>query len=176
MAENLITKHFSSITDPRVNRRKKHELTDIFFMTLCAVVGGADNWVMVEEFCKAKKEWFTEFLGLKNGIPYHDTFGNVFAVIDTQQFSECFVSWVKELVEISNGQVVAIDGKCLRRSKDLANGKSAIHMVSAWACENQCVLGQVPVSDKSNEITAIPELLKVLDIQGMTINIDAMGW
>ena len=144
-------------------------------MTLCAVVCGADNWVMIEQFCEAKKDWFCAQLNLEHGIPSHDTISRVFSLIDIQHFSECFTNWVNDLVTLSAGEVIAIDGKCLRRSLDKASGKSAVHMVSAWAGENQCVLGQVPVAEKSNEITAIPELLKILDITDMTITIDAMG-
>lgn len=175
MKENLISKYFSVIEDPRISRQKKHKLSDIFFMTLCAVVCGADNWVMIEHFCEAKKDWFCEQLGLANGIPSHDTFSRVFSMIDIKHFCECFTNWVNDLVNLSAGEVIAIDGKCLRRSLDKASGKSAIHMVSAWACDNQHVLGQVTVSEKSNEITAIPELLTILDITDMTITIDAMG-
>lgn len=170
-----ILEHFSSIPDPRTNNRKRHKLGDIFFITLCAVICGANDWVAVETYGKAKKSWFTEILGLRNGIPSHDTFGNVFAVIDTQLFSECFSRWVSDLVELSFGEVIAIDGKCLRRSMDTASNKAAIYMVSAWASENQLVLGQQKVDDKSNEITAIPKLLKQLDITGAVVTMDAMG-
>lgn len=170
-----ILHHFSSIKDPRVNRQKKHQLQDIFFITLCAVICGADNWVAIEEFAEAKKDWFTELLKLQNGIPSHDTFGNVFAVIDTEKFSECFSRWVSDLANLTEGEVIAIDGKCLRRSIDKASNKSAIYMVSAWAQKNSLVLGQVKVADKSNEITAIPVLLSRLDIAGAVITMDAMG-
>jgi len=163
-----ILHHFSSIKDPRVNRQKKHKLPDIFFISLSAVICGADNWVSIEEFGKAKKKWFTELLGLTNGIPSHDTFGDVFSVIDTEQFSECFSKWVADLASLTEGEIIAIDGKCLRR-------KAAIHMVSAWAQRNSLVLGQVKVDDKSNEITAIPKLLSRLDIAGAIVTIDAMG-
>lgn len=144
-------------------------------MTLCAVICGADTWVMIEHFCEAKKDWFTKQLDLKNGIPSHDTFARVFAMIDIHQFSKCFTSWVQELAKRKPEGVIAIDGKCLRRSMDTSSAKAAIHMVSAWACDQQCVLGQVPVSEKSNEITAIPELLKMIDVTDHTITIDAMG-
>ena len=157
-----ILHHFSSIKDPRVNRQKKHQLQDIFFITLCAVICGADNWVAIEEFADAKKEWFTELLELQNGIPSHDTFGNVFAAIDTEKFSDCFSKWVTDLASLTEGDVIAIDGKCLRRSIDKASNKAAIYMVSAWAQRNGLVLGQVKVADKSNEITAIPTLLSRL--------------
>ena len=170
-----ILHHFSAINDPRVNRQKKHELQDIFFITLCAVICGADNWVAVEEFGKAKEAWFTEQLNLENGIPSHDTFGDVFAAIDTEQFSESFSKWVADLASLTQGEVIAIDGKCLRRSIDKASKKAAIYMVSAWAQQNSLVLGQVKVDEKSNEITAIPKLLSRLDIADAMVTIDAMG-
>ena len=170
-----IIHHFSSIKDPRVNRQKKHQLQDIFFISLCAMICGADNWVAIEEFGRAKKEWFTELLGLEHGIPSHDTFGGVYAAIDTDQFSDCFSRWVADLADITEGEVIAIDGKCLRRSLDKASKKAAIYMVSAWAQQNNLVLGQVKVADKSNEITAIPKLLSRLDIAGAVVTIDAMG-
>jgi len=170
-----IIHHFSSIADPRVNRQKKHQLQDIFFISICAMICGADNWVAIEEFGLAKEEWFTELLGLENGIPSHDTFGEVYAAIDTEQFSVCFSRWVADLANITEGEVIAIDGKCLRRSLDKASKKAAIYMVSAWAQQNNLVLGQVKVDDKSNEITAIPKLLSRLDIAGAVITIDAMG-
>lgn len=167
--------HFSHIEDPRINRHKKHRLSDIFFITLCATICGADNWVAIETFGKAKREWFTQLLNLENGIPSHDTFGNLFAVIDTQEFSHAFSRWVADLAQFTAGQIIAIEGKCLRRSLDRASGKAAIYMVSAWAQQNQLVLGQQKVDDKSNEITAIPKLLMQLDIAGAVITMDAMG-
>jgi len=170
-----IIHHFSSIKDPRVNRQKKHQLQDIFFITICATICGADNWVAIEAFGVAKEAWFTELLDLEHGIPSHDTFGEVFAAIDTDQFSDCFSRWVADLASITEGDVIAIDGKCLRRSLDKASKKAAIYMVSAWAQHNNLVLGQVKVDDKSNEITAIPKLLSRLDIAGAVITIDAMG-
>lgn len=170
-----IIEHFSAIEDPRINRQKKHELTNIFFITLCAVICGADNWVAIETFGKAKKSWFNKVLDLPNGIPSHDTFGDVFSVIDTEQFSECFSNWVADLADLTDGEVIAIDGKCLRRSIDKKSNKSAIYMVSAWAAQNHLVLGQAKVGSKSNEITAIPNLLSRLDISGMTVTFDAMG-
>lgn len=170
-----IIKHFSSIPDPRIDRRKRHKLNDIFFITLCAVICGADDWVSIELFGESKKAWFTEVLKLENGIPSHDTFGNVFAVIDTERFSECFSRWAADLAELSEDEIIAIDGKCLRRSMDTASSRAAIHMVSAWATQNQLVLGQQKVDDKSNEITAIPKLLMKLNITGTVVTMDAMG-
>ena len=170
-----IIHHFSSIEDPRVDRQKKHQLQDIFFIALCAVICGADNWVAIEEFGKAKIDWFTKLLGLQHGIPAHDTFGDVFAAIDNEQFGECFSNWVSDLASLTEGEVIAIDGKCLRRSIDKASRKAAIHMVSAWAQHNSLVLGQVKVDNKSNEITAIPKLLSRLNIAGSVVTVDAMG-
>lgn len=174
-ASASIIEHFSSIPDLRLNRRKLHKLEDIFFITLCAAICGANDWVAIEEFGKAKKSWFDELLGLENGIPSHDTFGNVFAAINTQKFSECFSRWVADLTELSGENIIAIDGKCLRLSMDKASNKAAIYMVSAWATENQLVLGQQKVDEKSNEITAIPKLLLQLDITGAVVTMDAMG-
>ena len=167
--------HFAKVTDPRINRQKKHQLGDIFFITLCAVISGADNWVMIEEFGQSKEAWFTKQLGLQHGIPSHDTLGDVFAAIDSEQFSQCFSSWVADLASLTSGDVIAIDGKTVRRSVDKASGKAAIHLVSAWAQRNSLVLGQVKVDDKSNEITAIPALLASLDLKGAVVTIDAMG-
>lgn len=170
-----IADHFASIPDPRMDRRKRHKLSDIFFITLCAAICGADDWASIEQFGKAKEKWFTAVLDLKHGIPSHDTFGRVFALIDTQRFSECFSRWVADLTDLSGGEIIAIDGKCLRRSLDSASDKAAIYMVSAWASQNQLVLGQQRVDDKSNEITAIPKLLMQLNITGAVVTIDAMG-
>lgn len=170
-----IIQHFSGIEDPRIARHKKHRLSDIFFIAICATICGADNWVAIETFGKAKKDWFTQLLNLEHGIPSHDTFGNVFAAIDTQKFSEAFSRWVADLAQLTPSQVIAIDGKCLRGSIDRASGKAAIYMVSAWAHQNQLVLGQQKVDEKSNEITAIPKLLLQLDIAGAVITMDAMG-
>jgi predicted transposase YbfD/YdcC len=175
LATASILSHFSSIEDPRVNRQKLHKLEDIFFITICAVICGADNWVAIEEFGKAKEFWFTEILGLTHGIPSHDTFGKVFSALDSAAFSESFSRWVSDLAKLSEGEIVAIDGKRVRRSMDTASNKAAIHMVSAWAHQNRLVLGQEKVKDKSNEITAIPKLLERLDIAGSIVTIDAMG-
>jgi hypothetical protein len=139
------------------------------------VVCGADTWVDVELFGKSKKGWLDKFLELPNGIPSHDTFGRVFAMLDAQRFQSRFIDWVRAVSELTAGQVVAIDGKTLRRSHDRTAGEAAIHMVSAWASANELVLGQTKVDDKSNEITAIPELLRVLEISGCIVTIDAMG-
>ncbi len=175
LANASLFHHFSTIEDPRINRQKLHQLQDIFFITICGIISGADNWVAIEAYGKAKLDWFKEILELKNGIPSHDTLGKVFAAIDAKQFSHCFTNWVADLSTLSEGDVIAIDGKCVRRSLDKASNKAAIHVVSAWAHQNRLVLGQVKVDDKSNEITAIPKLLEQLDITGAVVTIDAMG-
>ena len=170
-----IDKHFANLEDPRGDRTKLHQLSDILVIAICAVISGADNWQEVELFGKSKKTWFETFLELPNGIPSHDTFWRVFAKLDPDQFQQSFVSWISSVSEVTRGQVIAIDGKTLRRSHDKSLGRGAIDMVSAWATENHLVLGQVKVDEKSNEITAIPELLRVLDVSGCIITIDALG-
>lgn len=166
---------FRPLKDPRIERNKRHNLIDILSVAICALVSGADNFSEIEEFGKAKIPWLREFLELPNGIPSHDTFGNVFARLCPAQFKECFLTWVRAVFEVTQGQVIAIDGKQLRRSHDRSRGKAAIHMVSAWACANRLVLGQVKTAEKSNEITAIPELLRILELKGCIVTIDAMG-
>ena len=165
---------FEQLEDPRMNRRKRHELLDIIGITVCAVIAGADGWVDVASFGKAKEPWLRTFLKLPNGIPSHDTFGRVFSLIDPEAFEECFRSWVQAVQNRVQG-IVAVDGKTVRRSHDRRNAKKAIHIVSAWATESYVALGQVKVADKSNEITAIPELLRMLDLRGCLVTIDAMG-
>lgn len=170
-----IEEHFSKVTDPRKDRTKDHKLIDIIAIAMCGVICGAEGWVDIENFGKSKELWLRTFLELPNGIPSHDTFGRVFSMIDAQQFQLAFWEWVCAVNELISGQVVNIDGKCLRGSDDEKLGKRAIYMVSAWAAENEIVLGQRKVDEKSNEITAIPELLKMLDVSGCIVTIDAMG-
>ena len=170
-----IRSYFCRVEDPRSDHTKQHQLIDIITIGICGVICGADSWVDLEVFGKSKEGWLKGFLELPNGIPSHDTFGRVFALLDAQQFQDCFLEWVKAVSDVTRGQVIAIDGKTLRRSHDRSLGKSAIHMVSAWASENRLVLGQVKVAEKSNEITAIPELLALLDVSGCIVTIDAMG-
>lgn len=170
-----IFKHFEELEDPRIDRTKDHKLLDIIIIAICGVICGADSWTDIEEFGKAKIEWLQTILELPNGIPSHDTFGRVFAQLDSQAFQRCFFNWVSSIQEVIGGEVIAIDGKTLCHSYDRMIGKGAIHMVSAWACSNHLVLGQTKVDEKSNEITAIPELLKLLEIKGCIITIDAMG-
>ena len=170
-----ITKCFTKVTDPRIERSKRHKLIDIILLAICGVICGADSWVDIEMYGKAKKEWLKTFLELPNGIPSHDTFGRVFAAIDPDEFEKSFRDWVQTIHELTRGQVIALDGKQLRGSQESETGRSAIYMVSAWASENQLVLGQQKVADKSNEITAIPKLLKILEINGCIVTIDAIG-
>jgi predicted transposase YbfD/YdcC len=170
-----LIKHFSNMTDPRVDRSKRHLLIDIIVIGICAVICGADTWTGMEEYGRSKYEWLKGFLDLPEGIPSHDTFGRVFRLLGPKEFQESFLNWIKAVNKITGGQVIAIDGKTLRHSFDKGEGKGAIHMVSAWATANSLVLGQVKVDDKSNEITAIPELLKMLEVSGCIVTIDAMG-
>jgi predicted transposase YbfD/YdcC len=170
-----IAEHFSNINDPRIERRKLHKLIDIITISICAVICGADTWEDIELFGSSKHEWLKQFLELPNGIPSHDTFSRVLARINPEQFQKSFISWIQSISKLTNQEIVAIDGKTLRGSYDSNNDKAAIHMVSAWATANRLVLGQVKVDEKSNEITAIPELLKVLCLKGCIVTIDAIG-
>jgi predicted transposase YbfD/YdcC len=166
--------YFGGIEDPRIERTKQHKLLDILIIAICGVICGAEGWVNIEEFGKEKEEWLRTFLELPNGIPSHDTFGRVFARLDPVQFEACFFEWVQSLAESVEG-VIAVDGKTLRHSYDKTSGKKALHMVSAWAAENRLVLAQVAVDKQSNEITAIPLLLRQLSLSGCIVTIDAMG-
>lgn len=165
---------FAQVEDPRMERTKLHRLRDIIILAICGVICGAEGWAEIEEFGKAKEAWFTELLNLPNGIPSHDTFGRVFALIDPKQFEASFFQWVQGISTTIKG-VIAIDGKTLRRSHDQAAGKKALHLVSAWAVENRLVLAQLATEEKSNEITAIPLLLQQLALGGCIVTIDAMG-
>jgi predicted transposase YbfD/YdcC len=170
-----IEEHFGKVKDPRKERTKEHKLIDIISIAICAVICGAEGWVDIELYGNSKIHWLATFLELPNGIPSHDTFGRVFSKIDAQQFQLSFYEWVCAVNDIVQGQVINIDGKCLRGSDDERLGKRAIYMVSAWAVANEIVLGQRKVDEKSNEIKAIPELLKMLAISGCIVTIDAMG-
>ena len=170
-----IAEYFAALDDPRIDRTKRHKLLDIVTIAICGTICGADSWVDIELFGICKEEWFKSFLELPNGIPSHDTFGDVFARLDPEQFQRCFIEWVQALAQVTQGEVVAIDGKTVRRSHDRALGKGAIHMVNVWASSNGLALGQTKVEEKSNEITAIPKLLRLLDLTGCIVTIDAMG-
>jgi len=166
--------HFAELTDPR-RRAVTYPLINIVVIAVCAVICGADDFVAIARFGEKKRKWLSKFLDLANGIPSHDCLNRVLAAIKPAEFEKCLLSWITALQEISGGQVIAIDGKTLRRSFDAASGKAAIHMVSAWATANHISLGQTVVDAKSNEITAIPQLLKLLDIKNCLVTIDAMG-
>jgi predicted transposase YbfD/YdcC len=170
-----LTEHFSSLTDPRVERTRLHSLQNILVIALCAVICGAEDWDSVAEYGRSKRAWFDGFLDLPHGIPSHDTFGRVFAALDPTEFSRCFTAWVASIASLERGDVVAVDGKTARRSFDRATSKTPLHLVSAYADRAGLVLGQLATAEKSNEITAIPELLDTLDIEGCTVTIDAMG-
>jgi len=173
----LVAEHFADLPDPRVERARRHALLDILVVALCAMICGADTFVDIARFGRAKRGWLRERLGLElpHGIPSHDTFGRVFAHLDPDAFGQCFQAWTQTLHAQTAGQVIALDGKMLRHSFDAASGKGAIYMVSAWAGASGLVLGQIKVDDKSNEITALPLLLKMLDLSGSIVTVDAMG-
>ncbi len=174
---NSFIAHFSTLTDPRTTYRGnlKHSLTDIIFLVISAVVSGADSWQSIELFGNNQQDWLRKYIVLPSGIPSHDTLGRFFSALDHQAFSHCFINWVKDLSVLTKGEVIAIDGKRLRGSYDSYSDKKAIHMVSAFATDNGLCLGQCVCGDKSNEITAIPELLEIIAIKGCTVTIDAMG-
>jgi predicted transposase YbfD/YdcC len=167
--------HFVNLTDPRVERSRRHILQDIIVIALCAMIANADSWVDIERYGNSKLDFLRRFIELPNGIPSHDTFGRVFAMLDPAALLLCLRDWLADLRTKCGGQHVAIDGKTLRGSHDGATRPSALHLVSAWASEARLFLGQVAVAEKSNEITAIPQLLELLDIEGDTVTIDAMG-
>jgi predicted transposase YbfD/YdcC len=167
--------HFQDLNDPRVERTRKHPLVNILFIAVCGVLSGANSFAAIEEFGLDRRTWFARFLDLTNGVPCDDTFARVLARLDPGAFEKCLLSWVQAVREATGHRLIAIDGKTLRGSYDRRDGKAAIHMVSAWAAENKLSLGQVVVDGKSNEITAIPELLGLLDVSGALVTIDAMG-
>ena len=174
-AGGSIQRAFVSLPDPRARGGKRHNLAAMLTIAVCAVICGSASWTDIAEFGRAKKEWFESFLHLPHGIPSHDTFGRVFAIIEPEAFERCFGQWVKGLVKAGKGTLVGIDGKTLKHSFDKAAGKAAIHMVSAFASANRTVFGQVATDAKSNEITAIPKLIKLLDLKDAIVTIDAMG-
>lgn len=169
--------HFASLSDPRSFHAPnlRHDLIDMLVIAVCAVICGAEGWEDIEDYGHAQAEWFADVLDLPHGIPSDDTFRRVLSQLDAEELTSCFISWTQALSDHSGGEIIAIDGKTLRHSFDRATSQSAIHMVSAWANANRLVLGQVKVDDKSNEITAIPKLLKMLELKGATVTIDAMG-
>lgn len=172
--DHSVSNYFRNLSDPRRDN-KRHKLIDIITIAICAVICNADSFEHITEFGQAKYEWLKGFLELPHGIPSADTFERVFSRIDPQEFKNCFMEWIHAICQLTKGEIIAVDGKTLRRSHDQSNGKSSIHMVSAWACANGFVVGQVKTEEKSNEITAIPALLRMLEIQGCIVTIDAMG-
>jgi predicted transposase YbfD/YdcC len=167
--------YFSELPDPRRAQGRRHKLIDILAISLCAMLCGADDFIEIEEFGETREAWLRQFLELPHGIPSHDTFGRVFAALDPKAFGRCFMSWVRGVAELSEGAIVSIDGKAVRRSYDAASGCAAIELVSAWARGNRLTLGQVKVAEGSNEITAVPELLKVLALKGCVVTADALN-
>lgn len=177
MARKLgsLAEHFSTLEDPRLDRRRRHDLLEIIVIAICGFICNCETWVDVERFGNAKFAWLKTFLKVPNGIPSHDTFGRLFQLLNPQQFADCFRNWMVEVCAELGLKQVAIDGKTLRGSHDSKAGKGPLHLVSAWATENGLSLGQVAVDAKSNEITAIPKLLEMLEIKGCLVTIDAMG-
>jgi predicted transposase YbfD/YdcC len=167
--------HFAQLQEPRVERTRRHPLMNIVFIAVCALLSGGNDFVGMEKFGKAKKAWLEKFLDLSNGIPSHDTFGRVIQALQPEQFIACFQQWVAAFTDTEPGRHIAIDGKTARASLDRPSGQAALHVVSAWAREAGLVLGQVAVDEKSNEITAIPKLLAMLELHGAIVTIDAMG-
>jgi predicted transposase YbfD/YdcC len=167
--------HFAALPDPRRRRRRLHNLLDLIAIAICAVIAGCDDWVEVAAYGRKKRAWLQTFLPLPHGIPSHDTFSRVFRLLEPRAFQRCFTRWIAAVQAATDGRLVAIDGKTLRHSFDTASGKSALHLVSAWAGQNHLVLAQRAVDGHSNEITAIPELVRLLDLKGAVVTIDAMG-
>jgi predicted transposase YbfD/YdcC len=163
------------LEDPRIERCQLHKLGDILFLAVCAMLSGANDFVAMEKFGHAKEDWLKKFLALPNGIPSHDTIGRVFSLLDSEHFIRCFLSWVQTIHQVTAGEIIGVDGKTVRASLDRAKGQNPLHVVSAWASANRVVLGQVMVDEKSNEITAIPKLLEMLELHGAIVTIDAMG-
>lgn len=173
--DHSLIRHFSTLEDPRCALKRRHNLLDMIVMAIAATLCGADGWVQIEAFGRAKQAWLKQFLELPDGIPSHDTFGRVFSLLQPVAFEACFRHWVEAIREVIPGEVIAIDGKTLRRSHDRGKGLAALHLVSAWATANRAVLGQVATEAKSNEITAIPRILDLLPLNGCIVTIDAMG-
>ena len=170
-----LIEHFSKLEDPRVDRNKKHELIDVIVLCVCAVLSGAEGWSDIEEFGRTKLDWLRRYVPLANGVPVDDTIARIISALSVSGFQECFMSWMKEAVELGEGELIALDGKTHRRSHDRKRGVKALHLVSAWACRNGVVLGQVKTDEKSNELTAVPELLEKLELKGCIVTLDAMG-
>jgi predicted transposase YbfD/YdcC len=175
LAQTSVVRHFGGLNDPRRERGRLHNLCDMIAIALCAVICGAESWEDVGEYARQKEPWLKTFLRLPNGVPSHDTFNRVFRLLKAKAFQACFARWMQGLVEATEGRLVAIDGKTLRHSFDRTADKSALHTISAWAVANGVSLGQRAVDGDSNEITAVPELLKLLELEGAIVTYDAMG-
>ncbi|MBI4430787.1 MAG: ISAs1 family transposase [Candidatus Omnitrophica bacterium] len=163
------------IRDPRKEKNKKHRLETILFISLCAVIAGAESWVAIERFGKSKKEWLAQYVDLSEGIPSHDTIGRVFCLLDPDAFQKVLLEWIRDVSQKSRGKIISIDGKSLRWSHNQSCAQKMLHLVHAWASENHLLLGEVKTDEKSNEITAIPALLKMLALEGAIVTVDAMG-
>ncbi len=172
--KNKLLSYFSEMKDPRVERTKRHQIDDIIFIAIASVLSGVESWNEMEQYGIMKRQWLESFLELPNGIPSHDTFNRLFSALDPDVFESCFLTWVKSIYESTQGEVVSIDGKTMRGSRN-QGCKSATHIVSAWADQNELILGQIKVREKTNEITAIPKLLDALLLEGCVVTIDAMG-
>jgi hypothetical protein len=172
--ERSLAKAFGPLEDPRCPINRRHLLSEMVVIAIAGALAGADGWKDIELFGRAKEQWLRQFLTLPYGIPSHDTFGRVFSLLDPQAFEACFRQWVSAICELIPGEVIAVDGKTLRRSHDRAGSPGALHLVSAWATANRVVLGQVATEAKSNEIAAIPRLLALLHLEGCIVTIDAM--
>lgn len=170
-----IGKAFAGWEDPRQAMKQRHKFVDVLVIAICAAICGADDWESVATFGRAKERWFRTFLALPKGIPSHDTFWRIFRWLDPEQFQACFLRWMGEIAQVTEGEVVALDGKQLRRSFDTQSDKATITMVSAWASRNRLVLGQRQVDAKSNEITTIPQRLEALLIKGCVVTLDALN-
>ena len=175
MTKKGLLEIFSTLEDPRMENKISHKMIDIVVIAVCGTLCGAESWTEIELFGQEKEEWLRKYLELPNGIPSHDSFRYFFMKLDPHQFQRCFIEWTSELREEFEGEGISIDGKTVRHSYDNFKGQGAIHMVSAWANENEIVLGQIKVDEKSNEITAIPQLLQALDLRGCIVTMDAMG-
>ena len=175
MASTGFAEHFEELPDPRMVRHRLHSLESVLFISVCAVICGANSFVDMEDFGKAKLDWFSERLDMPNGVPSHDTFQRVFSLIDPVEFQKCFIAWTEAMREAVNGDIIAFDGKTLRRSFDNSTGLGAIHVLNAWSSANDFCVGQMKVDGKSNEITAMPKLIKLMDIRGCVVTADALN-
>ena len=167
--------HFATLEDPRVERNQRHNFMDIILLTICAVVSGAEGWEAIEEFGHAKRDWLKKYGRFDHGLPSHDCIARVISRLSPKGFQTCFRQWTQAVADATGGEIIAVDGKCARGSRDRQRDRAALHMVSAWACTNRLVLGQEATAEKSNEIKAIPKLLALLELKGCIVTLDAMG-